>query len=179
MFKILPKKALAYYATADFLQAVKSSSNKRNQSILKFILVKVKNYLLGLLAYMCPINNLRVLFHKWRGVNIGKNVFIGMRCTLDHAYPEYIYIDDNVILAGDIYIVTHNKPSIYFKRKVPSFVAPVIINRNAFIGVKSLILPGVIVGEGSFASGGSVITENVPDNVIVRGNPAKIIHKFN
>jgi hypothetical protein len=41
---------------------------------------------------MCPVNNLRVLFHKLRGVNIGKKIFIGLKCTLDHVYQEYIYM---------------------------------------------------------------------------------------
>jgi acetyltransferase-like isoleucine patch superfamily enzyme len=172
------KKALPYYGSADFFSNVKKSSSFRKRNIFSFLYIKIKNYLLGLAAYTCPVNNLRVLFHKWRGVNIGKNVFIGMRCTLDHAYPEYIYIEDNVILSGDIYIVAHNKPSIHFKKKVPSFVAPVIIKKNAFIGVRSVFFPNVTFGEGSFASGASVISENVPDNVLVRGNPAKIIHNF-
>ena len=114
-----------------------------------------------------------------RGVNIGKNVFIGLRCTLDHAYPNYIYLNDNVSLSGDIYIVAHNKPPIYFKKKIPSFVAPVIIGSNSFIGVRCVILPGVEVGEGSFIAGGAVVTKSIPDNSVAGGNPAIVTHKLN
>lgn len=170
------KKALPYYGSSDFVSNVANSSKMRKQNVVFFLIQKIVNYLLGLMAYTCPVNNLRVIFHKWRGVNIGKNVFIGMRCTLDHAYPQYIYLDDNVILSGDIYIVAHNKPSLHFKRKIPSFLAPVIIKKNSFIGVRSVIMPGVTIGEGVFASGASIISENVPDNSVVRGNPAKVIH---
>ena len=175
---MLSKKALPYYGSSDFVDNVKKSSKFRKQNIIYFLIKKILNYILGLLAYTCPINNFRIRFHKWRGVNIGKNVFIGMRCTLDHAYPNYIYIEDNVILSGDIYIVAHNKPSINFRRKIPSFVAPVVIKKNVFIGVRSSIMPGVTIGDGAFVSGASVIFENIPDNVIVRGNPALVIHKL-
>ena len=172
------KKVLPYYGEADFVKNVKLSSQFRKMGVMHFLIIKIKNYILSLLAYSCPINNYRVLFNKWRGVNIGSNVFIGLRCTLDHAYPEYIYIEDNVILSGDTYIVAHNKPSVYFRKKVPSFVAPVIIKKNSFIGVRSVILPGVTIGEGSFISGGAVIIENVPGNTVTRGNPGQVIHHF-
>ena len=172
------KKALPYYNSSDFLNNVKTSSSDRKQNKFTFIVKKLLNYFLGLMAYTCPVNNLRVLFHKWRGVNIGNNVFIGLRCTLDHAYPEYIYIDDNVILSGDIYIVAHNKPSVHFKRKIPSFVAPVVIGKNSFIGVRTVILPGVNIGEGSFIAGGSVVTKNVPHNSVAGGNPAVVTHQW-
>jgi acetyltransferase-like isoleucine patch superfamily enzyme len=172
------KKALPYYDSASFGKNLKASSKFRKQNILFFLFKKIRNYILARLAYTCPINNLRVRFHKWRGVHIGKNVFIGLRCTLDHAYPEYIYIEDNVILSGDIYIVAHNKPSVHFRRKIPSFVAPVIIKKNVFIGVRSTILPGVCIGKGSFVSGGSVISEKQDANIIVKGNPSQFIQKL-
>ncbi len=172
------KKILPYYNFADVKKNIKSSSSFRKINPVIFIMKKLKNYFLALLAYSCPINNLRVLFHKWRGVTIGNNVFIGMRCTLDHAYPEYIYIDDNAILTGDIYLIAHNKPSIHFRRKVMSYVAPIYIKQNTFLGVGTYVLPGVTFGFGSISAAGSVIFKNVPDNVIVRGNPAEIIEKF-
>ncbi len=173
------KQALPYYRSADFISNVKASSSFRKRNPVVFTVIKLKNYVLGLLAYTCPVNNFRVQFHRWRGVHIGRNVFIGMRCTLDHAYPEYIYLEDNAILSGDIYIVAHNRPSEHFRRKVPSFVAPVIIGQNVFIGVRAVILPGVKIGEGSFVSGGSVVTSDIPEDVIVRGNPAVVIHHLN
>lgn len=178
-FDIKSKKSLPYYNSADFFWNVKNSSNLRKQNKLFFILKKLKNYSLGLMAYTCPVNNLRVFFHRQRGVHIGKNVFLGLRCTLDHAYPDYIYIDDNSILSGDVYIVAHNKPSVFFKRKIPSYVAPVLISKNCFIGVRSVILPGVTIGKGSFIAGGAVISKSIPENSVAQGNPAVVIHKLN
>ena len=177
--KIKPRRVLPYYVSSDFLKNVNNSSRVRKQGKIAFMIKKILNYFYAQLAYVCPINNLRVCFHKLRGVSIGKNVFIGLRCTLDHAYPNYIYLQDNVILSGDIYIVAHNKPSIHFKKKIPSFVAPVIIEKNCFIGVCCVILPGVRIEEGSFIAGGAVVTKNIPKNSLVRGNPAVVTAKLN
>lgn len=168
------KKALPYYEKSNIIFNIKNSSNYRNQLELVFVFKKAISFILEILAYNCPINNLRVLFHRWRGVNIGNNVFIGLRCTIEHAYPEYIYLKDNVILTGNIYLLAHNKPSIYFKRKLQAYVAPIIIENNAFIGINSTILPGVTIGVGSVVSAGSVVYKSVPSNCVVGGNPAII-----
>ena len=172
------KKALPYYSNTSVIYNIKKSSDFRRQIKVVFIFNKVIKFLWEMLAYNCPINSLRILFHRWRGVNIGKNVFIGLRCTLDHAYPEYIYLEDNVILTGDIYLIAHSKPSSHFKRKLQSYVAPIIIMKNTFVGVNTTILPGVTIGEGSVISAGSVVFNSVPSNSIVNGNPAVIIRTF-
>ncbi|EEU5811077.1 N-acetyltransferase, partial [Escherichia coli] len=49
------------------------------------------------------------------------------------------------------------------------------IKKNASIGANATILPGIIIGENSIIGAGSVVTKDIPDNVIVAGNPAKII----
>lgn len=172
------KKILPYYSSADVKVNVINSSKHRKQNVLVFTFIKLKNYFLGLIAYICPINNIRIICHKLRGVSIGKNVFIGMRCTLDHAYPKYIYIDDNAILSGNVYLICHNKPSIHFRRKVMSYVAPIYVKKNSFLGVGTFILPGTTIGSGSITAAGSVVFEDVPENSIVRGNPAEVIQNL-
>ena len=174
----MEKKALPYYDKTNLIYNIKKSSGFREKNKIVFIFNKVINFLLEFLAYNCPVNSLRILFHRWRGVNIGTNVFIGLRCTIDHAYPEYIYLGDNVILTGNVYLIAHSKPSLHFRRKLQSYVAPITILKNAFIGVNSTILPGVEIGEGSVVSAGSVVFNSVPSNSIVNGNPAVIVRTF-
>jgi acetyltransferase-like isoleucine patch superfamily enzyme len=111
-------------------------------------------------------------------VNIGRNVFIGLRCTLDHAYPEQIYIDDDVSLAGDVYIVAHSNPYPHFRRILLSYVAAVRIKQGCWIGARATILPGVQIGEYSVVSAGSVVQYNISPLSIVRGNPAQIIKRI-
>ena len=70
------KKPLPYYASTNFKLNIKTSSKFRDENKVIFILKKIRNYILGLIAFYCPINNLRVLCHRWRGVSLGKNVYM-------------------------------------------------------------------------------------------------------
>lgn len=58
-------------------------------------------------------------------------------------------------------------------------VKETIIGENCFIGEKSIILPGVILGNNVIVAAGSVVTKSFDDNVLIGGNPAKIIKKYN
>ena len=53
--------------------------------------------------------------------------------------------------------------------------APIIIGKNCFVGCNTLILKGVAIGDNSTVGAGSVVTKNIPANVIAAGNPAKVI----
>lgn len=173
-----PIKVPYYEPHGRIIDQIKHSSDKRGISRVEFIRKKLKNYFLATLAYNCPINKLRVKFHRMRGVYIGEGVMIGFRCTLDHAFPEYIYLENYSALAGDVYIMTHSNPYKHFEGRLLSYVAPVIIREGAWIGVNATILPGVEIGRHSVVGAGAVVTESVPDNVVVSGNPATIIKRF-
>ena len=67
---------------------------------------KVCNTILWNWAYRCPLNGLRVLFHRMRGVHIGKGVYIGRYCFLDNMYPEYIYIYDGASINAQCMLLT-------------------------------------------------------------------------
>ena len=178
--KIGIKKTSAPFAGESFIdQLNKGVIKSKYNSKFIFFVYKIKNYFLSRLAYWCPVNSLRVIFHRWRGVNIGNNVFIGLNCVLDHSNPEYIILENNTMLSGENYILTHSRPYEHFKGKIMSYIAPVHIKKGAWLGIRSTILPGVIIGENSIVSAGSIVKNNIPDSVIVEGNPAKIIADLN
>ncbi|MEA3541346.1 MAG: acyltransferase [Pseudomonadota bacterium] len=170
---------LPYYEPSKNVKVqIKHSSQKRKQSKLKFLCRKIRNHLLERIAFNNPINSVRAWCHRKRGVNIGKGVMLGMGCTLDHAFPEYITMEDNTALAGNVYIICHSNPYAHFKGKLLSYVAPVVIKKGAWVGVNATILPGVTIGENAVVSAGAVVSQNVPPNTIVAGNPAKVIRKL-
>jgi len=99
-----------------------------------------------------------------------------------------VIIEDNVLIASKVYIsdTTHgnysgnnqsNPDSIVNKRQL--FHKPVKICRNVWIGESVSILPGVEIGENSIVGANSVVTKSFPCNVIIAGNPAKIIKRYN
>jgi acetyltransferase-like isoleucine patch superfamily enzyme len=105
-------------------------------------------------------------------IQIGKNVFINHACSfLDMGG---ITIEDDVLIAPKVNIITENHPVNPSDRKV-LVPKPVTIKNNAWIGTGATILPGVTVGKNAIVAAGAVVTKDVPDNSIVAGIPAKII----
>ena len=125
--------------------------------------------LCGLLMQIVFSNTLRISLCKSMGVRIGKNVFLGKYCIIDDTFPELITIEDNVIISFGATIITHDDSR--------SIVAPVRINKEAFLGTRSVILPGVIIGEKSIVGAGAVVTKDVPVNSTVVGSPAHVIKR--
>jgi acetyltransferase-like isoleucine patch superfamily enzyme len=106
---------------------------------------------------------------------IGKNVFINFDCTfLDLGG---ITIDDGVLLAPRVSLLSESHPIDPDNRHalVPKAIH---IKKNAWIGAGATILQGVTIGENSVVAAGSVVSKDVPDNVIVGGAPAKIIKEI-
>jgi acetyltransferase-like isoleucine patch superfamily enzyme len=167
-----------YKVSENIVSQIKSGSERQSQSKLKFIWKKLRNHVFETLAYNCPINSIRIKLHKWRGVNIGKNVLIGLRVTIDHSYPEYVYIEDDVSLAGNNYILAHSNPYPHFKEVLPSYVAPVVLKRGCWLGIGSTVLPGVTIGDEAVVATGSVVTKDVAARSIVAGVPAKEMKKI-
>ncbi len=139
---------------------------------------KISSTVLQLLAYACPNNKLRITFHRWRGVHIGKHVYLGMFCYLDNLQPSYIYIEDNASINAGSMILTHFNPMRQFAPILQARVAPVLIKNSAIVAVRSTILPGVCIGKCAVVSAGSVVEKNVPDYTMVKGVPAKKIAEY-
>lgn len=157
---------------------IKSSSSRRGMNVWRFTIRKVRNILLSKWAYNCPLNGPRVRMNRRRGVTIGENVYIGLHCTIDNAYPEYIYIEDNVSLAGNVTILAHSNPYPHFRTVTESGVSPVVIKEGAWIAEGAIILRGVTVGKNAIVSAGTIVEKDVPDCSLAKGNPMKIVADF-
>ncbi|MFC3902321.1 Acetyltransferase (isoleucine patch superfamily) [Acinetobacter marinus] len=105
-------------------------------------------------------------------LSLGKNVFINFNCTM--LSLGGIRIDDDVLIAPNVSLLTEGHPLDPTQRHslVPK---PIHIKRNVWIGAGATILQGVTIGENSVVAAHAVVSQDVPDHVVVAGTPAKVI----
>jgi maltose O-acetyltransferase len=145
---------------------------------INFEMIKVG--ILGQLATsLWFLPKLSKIMHKYRGVNF-KNinkVFIGKGVYIDNKYPKLVSIGEDVVITGNSIILSHSETSPYHKLnfQMNETSKNVIIEDGVFIGVGSIILPGVTIKKGAYIAAGSVVTKNVEENNLVAGNPAKVL----
>jgi acetyltransferase-like isoleucine patch superfamily enzyme len=127
--------------------------------------------LLRRLAYAAPGGySLRPMLHKWRGVKIGKRVWISQYVYIDEIHPKAVSIGDNVSIGIGTSIIAH----IYWgKARAREGAGPVIIKSDVFIGPHCVVLPGVCIGAGAVIQAGSVVSRNVPSHVLFGHPPAQ------
>lgn len=116
--------------------------------------------------------------HKLRGVKIKniRKIYISFNVCIDNVFPELVSIGEDVWITRNVVILAHFNPSESQKSNLGEIICKkVVIEDGVFIGVNSVILPGVHVGKGSVIGAGSVVTKDVPDMAVVAGNPANVI----
>jgi maltose O-acetyltransferase len=114
-------------------------------------------------------------FHCDLGYNIhvGDHFYAGYNCTiLDMAE---VIVGDNCMIGPDVGIYTAGHNIAPKGRNKTGYAMPIRIGNDVWIGGSCVILGGVTIGDHSIVAAGSVVTKDVPPNVIVAGNPAKVI----
>ena len=109
------------------------------------------------------------------GLTIGENSQIDPGVVIDYSHCWLIKIGNNVIITNQVMLLTHDASTKKLKDFNYTKVGSITIEDDVFIGVRSLIMPGVTIGRNSIVAGGSVVTKSVPPDCIVAGNPAKEI----
>jgi acetyltransferase-like isoleucine patch superfamily enzyme len=178
----LEKRILNYNKGKGFLKTLRYSADNHNISgvfgIIGYLIRRISNYLIHILAQIFPFNKIRASLHRARGVRISKSAQIGARVWIDEAFPKYISIHDDAAISIGCKILAHSIPPISHNKRFGSYVAPVVIQKGVWVGAYSIILAGVTIGEGSIISVGSVVTNSIPPHSIARGNPAEVIGKL-
>ena len=106
----------------------------------------------------------------WGRIRIGDRVFINVGATVLSVVE--IVIGDDVAMANEVYLMDSNSHGVEGQAHVE---APVRIGAGTWLGARSMVMPGVTIGKRVLVAAGAVVTRDVPDDVLVAGNPARVV----
>lgn len=118
-------------------------------------------------------------FANWSGhhIHMGKNVYANFNLTV--VDDGDVFIGDYVMIGPNVTIVTAAHPiKPDLRRRGIQFNRPVHIENNVWIGAGAIILPGVTIGENSVIGAGSIVTKDIPANVVAVGNPCRVMREI-
>lgn len=179
-FKTEKEKMIAgelYFANDPELVADRMFARSQSQIINQAESAELRSQLLketfgrtGKKIYMEPVIN----FDYGYNIFVGENFYANFNCTfLDVSTIE---IGDNCMFAPNVQLYTATHPLHPVKRNSGlEYAKPIKIGNNVWLGGGVIVTPGVTLGDNVVVGAGSVVTKSFPDNVVIAGNPARII----
>lgn len=145
--------------------ALRPNQRKKKDTILKQLLGGIKGEFFIEPPFRCDYGS---------NIEIGENFYSNYNCVmLDGAK---ITIGDNVLLGPNVGIFAAGHPvEPEIRLQGLEYTKPITIGNNVWIGGNVAINPGVSIGDNTVIGSGSVVTKNIPANVVAVGNPCKII----
>lgn len=140
------------------------------------------NIYIGNSLHLHPSKQYRIMLSTWSTqenpaeIRIGDNVLISPGCRFLAAHK--ITIGDNAMFGSEVAVSDSDWHDVFDRTSIPGRGAEISIGANAWIGERSIILKGVTIGENTIVGAGSVVTRDLPANVIAAGNPVKVIREF-
>jgi 2,3,4,5-tetrahydropyridine-2-carboxylate N-succinyltransferase len=116
-------------------------------------------------------SRLKIMYYRFMGIEIGRDTFISFKANLDVRRGKVV-VGKNVEIERETCVLSHTG---YQEVKEGE---QTVIEDNVKILIKAVILPGVKIGKNSVVGAGSIVMRDVPPNVYVFGNPAKVVEKI-
>ncbi len=148
----------------------------RDGFLLKFLMES------WLLSPVAP-RKLRPWILRKIGCKVGKNAFIGSKVWIDSGHSNMIIIEDNVHIAGECTLLCHQRNLANYGigddySKLGYKVEKIQLKKGCLIGQRSMVMPGVTIGEGAIIGAYSLVTKDIPAWTIAVGRPAKVVKKL-
>lgn len=111
-------------------------------------------------------------------IHFGNNIYCNFGCTF--VDDTHIYVGDNTMFGPNVVLATAGHPILpELRAQGYQYNAPIRIGKNCWIGAGVLVVPGITIGDNVVVGAGSVVTKDLPSNVIAVGNPCKILREVN
>lgn len=166
---IMKEQSICLEKLYDFNATRPSESEKRTE-LLKEMFAEI-----GEGCYIEPP------FHSnWGGrhVHFGKGVYANFNLTL--VDDTHIYVGDHTLFGPNVTVATAGHPVLpELREKGYQYNAPVKIGKNCWLGAGVIVLPGITIGDNVVIGAGSVVTKDLPDNVVAVGTPCKVLRTVN
>ena len=150
--------------------ATRPSEGEKRESLLKEMFAEV-----GEGCYIEPP------FHSnWGGkhVHFGKNVYANFNLTC--VDDTHVYVGDYTMIGPNVILATAGHPVLPpLREQGYQYNMPVRIGRNCWLGAGVIVLPGVTIGDNTVVGAGSVVTKDLPPNVVAVGNPCRVLREIN
>lgn len=135
-----------------------------------------------LLSPLLP-RKIRPWILKTIGSKVGKNTFIGANVYIDSGHADMIILEDHVHIAGECTLLCHQRNLKDYcigddYAKLGYKVAEIHLKKGCLIGQRTMIMPGVTVGEGAIVGAYSLVTKDIPAWTIATGRPAKVVKEI-
>lgn len=145
----------------------------RDGFLLKFLMES------WLLSPLLP-RKIRPWIVKKIGAKVGKNVFIGSKVWIDSGHADMLILEDYVHIAGECTLLCHqrNLKNYYIGddyAKLGYRVEKIHLKKGCLIGQRTMIMPGITIGEGAIVGAYSLVTKDIPAWTIATGRPAKVV----
>ena len=126
---------------------------------------------------------LRPRLMRKMGCHVGKGCFIGDNVRIDTSHADMITLEDGVSLAGGSRLLCHQRDFSDYHvgsdyNALGYSIKPIVLKKGCLIGMESLVLPGVTVGEGAIVGAGSLVAKDIPAWTVATGRPAKVIKQI-
>ena len=177
-FRFLRKLGLNYsekeYGQVSLWQVImRTVKTYRDGFVLKFGMES------WLLSPLLP-RKIRPAILKIVGCHVGIDVFIGDHVRIDSGHANLIYIGDHTHITGGCRLLCHQRNLLHYRigddaAKLPYKLGEIHIGQGVMIGMESLIMPGVTIGDGAIIGAYSLITKDIPAWTIATGRPAKVV----
>ena len=120
------------------------------------------------------------LHANWGGkhVHFGKNVYANFNLTM--VDDTHIYVGDATMFGPNVVLATAGHPILpELREQAYQYNSSVRIGRNCWLGAGVLVMPGVTIGDNTVIGAGSVVTKDIPANVVAVGNPCRVMREIN
>ena len=117
------------------------------------------------------------------GCHVGKDIFVGDNVRIDSGHSDLIYIGDHTHITGGCRLLCHQRDLRNYRKgddaaKLPYRLGEIHIGKGVMIGMESLIMPGVTIGDGAIVGAFSLVTKDIPAWTIATGRPAKVVKEI-